>query len=870
MRFPGWLATALLLAAAPGARAELPPMSLTLVKDLNTAPAPRSSFPDAFLAADGKAYFAASTPATGRELYVSDGTQAGTRLLADVFPGPDSSEPLVIGVVGGQVVLRAGTTPSTRQFWSVPAGGGTPRQLTAESWTGDYTVPSPRVVATTGERLLFRIADESGIWSTDGSAAGTARLVAASGFPVSYTLAACSMDGFALLAGSSDSAPLQLARTDGTVAGTQTLAMLPYSGSAVAVRAAGQCYLLLSKFGGGWSLWASDGTPAGTTELSVDNGASAYTLVATADAVYFSDRNFSQNRVRVLRSSVAAPQPQLVKEFAGNGHRIDAIRTVGDALLFFHGLGSNATDALYLSDGTSAGTRVVFPLEPGQSFRTTALYPVPGGVVFNAWDELKRLDLTTGAVTQGPDSDVFSPDDSVLMGGARLGRGRDAQTGDELWRSDGTRAGTGRVADILAATADGMLDGGWEPGRASSVLVGDVLVFTNASDPTDELPLRARIWRSDGTAAGTHALPRSAYSDGSTATIARLGDGVVFAVGGWSFVPYEIYRTDAALSATTLLAGGIAAFVNMQTSLDGDSVLFSCGSSLSATTLCRATTDGTVTVAGPSGVDFTGFRPIGEIAGVTLLQLGEAGEIWRSDGTVPGTFPLSLRQVPYGAIPSAAFGGSLYFAACDAVGCALMASDGTIAGTRTVFGFQDAELHALAALPDRIVFSLQYADRAELWASDGSTGGTQRLIEVDGFRSTPIAVAGGNAHLAVFGRLDAVGGYVVSDGTVAGTRQPPLPASFVAYDSGMTALGDTAVVFGCYSPGSGVELCAADAQGLDARDLPETSPGSIGLVPFVIRATANGAFVVADDGVRGKELWYLRRLTDALFAHGFQ
>ncbi len=866
-RFPGWLATALLLAAAPGARAELPSLSLTLVKDLNTAPAAGSSFPDAFVAADGRAYFAASTPGAGRELYVSDGTEAGTRQLADIVPGPDSSEPLVIGVVNGQVILRAGTTAPARQFWSVPTGGGTPRQLTTESWTGDYTVPSPRVVATTGSRFLFRIAGESGVWSTDGSAAGTVHMVEASGFPAANTLAACSMDGFALLAGSSGPGPFQLVRTDGTVAGTQSLASLPYSGNAVAARVAGHCYLLLNKFGGGWSLWASDGTPGGTAELSVNNGASAYVMAATGDAVYFSDRNVTQDRVRMLRSSVAAPQPQLVKEFIGSDHWIEGIQAVGDRLLFFHRLGSMRT--LYLSDGTSAGTRAVFPLEPGQSFRTTDLCPVPGGVVLNAWDELKRLDLATGAVTQGPDSTVFRMDASVLVGGMRLGRGRDEQTGDELWRGDGTPAGSSRVADIFAATADGIFADG-SPEQASSVLVDDVLVFTGASDPTAELPLRTAIWRSDGTAAGTYALPRSAYDDGSTAAVARLGDSVIFATGGWSHVPYEIYRTDAALGMTTLLASGIAAPVSMQSSADGGAVLFGCDGSLPSTSLCRVTANGTVTAAGPSGVDFSRFRPIGEISGIAVLQRTEAGEIWRSDGSVPGTFPLGSRHAPYGPIPAAVFGGRLYFVTCDDAGCALTASDGSIAGTQTVFGFQDAELRAMAALPDRIVFSLQYAARVELWASDGSIGGTQRLIEANGFRSTAIAVAGGNAHLVAFGSLDASGGYIVSDGTVAGTRQPPLPASFVAYDTTMAALGDVAVVFGCYSQSSGAELCAADAQGMDARALPETSPRSSGLPPSVIRSTANGAYVLADDGVHGRELWYLRRLPDALFADGFQ
>jgi ELWxxDGT repeat protein len=41
----------------------------------------------------GMAFFSAQTPEAGRELWITDGTESGTRLFADINPGSDSSDP---------------------------------------------------------------------------------------------------------------------------------------------------------------------------------------------------------------------------------------------------------------------------------------------------------------------------------------------------------------------------------------------------------------------------------------------------------------------------------------------------------------------------------------------------------------------------------------------------------------------------------------------------------------------------------------------------------------------------------------------------------------------------------------------------------
>ena len=74
----------------------------------------------------GEIFFAASTPELGFELWVTDGTEAGTRLVKDINPGPDNSFPTNFVGLGGTLYFTANAGVAGTQLWkSDGTEGGT-------------------------------------------------------------------------------------------------------------------------------------------------------------------------------------------------------------------------------------------------------------------------------------------------------------------------------------------------------------------------------------------------------------------------------------------------------------------------------------------------------------------------------------------------------------------------------------------------------------------------------------------------------------------------------------------------------------------------------------------------------------------------
>jgi ELWxxDGT repeat protein len=156
---------------------------------------------------------------------------------------------------------------------------------------------------------------------------------------------------------------------------------------------------------------------------------------------------------------------------------------------------------LWKSDGTEAGTVLVADLDVGEvGSHPAAFTELNGNLVFAATVSSQRhlyiTDGTPEGTTQLPAlvATYYSAETMINVGGTVFFMGLGSEGGYELWKTDGTVAGTTLVKDI-------------NPGDAANSFPGEFaemggLLYFAADDGTHGVEL----WRSDGTAAGTQLV----------------------------------------------------------------------------------------------------------------------------------------------------------------------------------------------------------------------------------------------------------------------------------------------------------------------------------------------------------------------------
>src|SRR5581483_3001152 len=196
--------------------------------------------------------FSACDPVHGCELWTTDGTDAGTALVADLAPAARNGiGPGTFAVTNGRVVF-SGSRDGTAYFaWSSDGTAAGTQQLcdaaldTVNTW----------IIAHAG-RVWF--GTPGALWSTDGTAAGTTLVATFPGnaFPPELLTPSSGPLFF-----SNDKS---LWRSDGTDAGTFELSALePLQIADMAGTA-----WFVTQTSGSWTVWKSDGTAAGTVPVS--------------------------------------------------------------------------------------------------------------------------------------------------------------------------------------------------------------------------------------------------------------------------------------------------------------------------------------------------------------------------------------------------------------------------------------------------------------------------------------------------------------------------------------------------------------------------------------------------------------------------
>ncbi len=368
---------------------------------LTNTPATGSD-PIAFATYKGRLYFSAKSATDGAELYSTDGIPGGTTLLTNI-----------------------NTTPGK----------------------GSY----PNSFAVYKDRLYFGAQDASGgnVWSTDGTAAGTTLFkdlgLGVAGDPEQFTVVNDKL-----------------------------------------------FFIDKSPFGGNSKLWVSDGTPAGTKPLSealggIDVGDIPISLKAIGNKLFYATRN----KVDLWVTDGTVAGTQFVKggpdatTFNGRFFDFIGLFTEFNGRLLFRGYALSTTgDEPWISDGTPAGTYSL-DLTPGPNPSIITEYQYYNGNMYFPFTGLWVTDGTQAGSKQV--KNVPNPRRLTVFNGKLYF----VANTDELWMSDGTEIGTTLVKKLTVKQVNQL------------IVSGDNLYF---SAPVSDSNPDLELWRSDGTGAGTYRV----------------------------------------------------------------------------------------------------------------------------------------------------------------------------------------------------------------------------------------------------------------------------------------------------------------------------------------------------------------------------
>src|SRR5690348_819835 len=153
----------------------------TLVKSLGgygvSGPAPW------FLAAGAKAYFVSESNTTGQQVWITDGTAAGTQMITNLFPGAGNAR--LLGLIGTDLIFTAPTSPTDWEVFRTDGTDAGTRAITSFP-ASSYSTVIESLITPDGKiymQLQTAGANASDTWVSDGNAGGAVQITGGTVLP---------------------------------------------------------------------------------------------------------------------------------------------------------------------------------------------------------------------------------------------------------------------------------------------------------------------------------------------------------------------------------------------------------------------------------------------------------------------------------------------------------------------------------------------------------------------------------------------------------------------------------------------------------------------------------------------------------------
>lgn len=685
-----------------------------------------------FVAVGSTVYFSAGTnsPAsTGFEVFKTDGTSAGTVLLKDLYPGTNSSFPILYNL-NNKLVIVAYTGPSAVGYTMWTSDGTAAN--TVPLMNGGFPNNSARMALWNGD-LYFSNANDNGyLWKTNGTTAGTTQvntrystvrgsilsgvLFTGNNLTITDGTVAGTIDlgisgYFTGCKASSENiicvVNYKLVYTDGTISNTVDITSYYDNGLGLVTRdtyrstypATGGFYYTDKDATGGLEPWFSDGTVAGDTMIADINtqsiwGSNIKNIVSMGGVKYFiADDGI--NGDGLWRTDGTNQGTYLVKDINPNGN--DAIKnlTVLGNKLLFSAFEPNTGTEVWVSDGTSAGTTILLDISSGvvNSLTTPQLFTVANNKLYFATNgNLWVTDGTTGGTISlvGLLVDYTT---TMVASGNKVYFRSDSNNDTALWVTSGTVVSTKVVTDTNPTSFD----------NAVIIQASNGKVFFNSLDSNSVM----RLYASDGTNAGTVQISTDT-STGLKRSLNTLSSIIFnnefYTVATNDIDGYELWKSDGTILGTIMIKD-----INLG---NADSY--------------------------PSGMTVVNgslyFVANGGVAGYQL---------WKTDGTEAGTTIVSIR--PTGMVNLYNHNNKLYFTTRVLRTESLWMTDGTDAGTIMLSEFDNtlpSNSYNFKTAGTKLYFTVDTINEGkELWVSDGTSSGTMLTKDIN------IGVADGASNL---------------------------------------------------------------------------------------------------------------------------